>query len=167
MSAYRAFFGSLGANDYVSAVPALPDFYLGPFEYLSGLDVLKQGSVAFFVSLFYCRYSSELLGKLRESFLVRDLSETVVHVCPLEVLAVGCCGKVGGSIAYAFELLEPELSVFFLVKSSLGEQLCDLLVSFLLCFRSEIIVLVPCLGLARECCPKVLFRLSSCVFIRL
>ena len=165
MGAYRAFVRSLCAYDYVSAVPALPNLYFRPLEYLGGLNVFEQLSVAFLVGLFYRRNASELRRKLREAFLVCSLCKAVVHVGPLVVLAVRCCRKVLGGIAYALEFLKPELGMLLFVRRGLCEDVGDLLEAFLLCLGREIGVLVPCLGFPSECCPEVLLCLCSCVFI--
>ena len=162
MCAGGAYFGSLLADHDVSAVAALPYLHFALCEYLSGLHVLKQRAVSFLVSLLNGCHQSELEGKILEAFFLGGLCESFVHVGPLEILTV-CCGcQVLSGIADAFQFLEPEFCVFFLIIRGLQEKLRDLLESVLLCLACKVGVLVSCLRFPGESCLKVLFGLCAC-----
>ena len=89
MSAYRADIRSLGADNDVSAVAALPDLDLALLEDLLGLNVLEQLAVALLMGLLDCSHAAELFGKDMEALCVSGLGETVIHVGPLVVLTLG------------------------------------------------------------------------------
>ena len=110
-------------------------------------------------------YHSELSCELRETLLFCSLCKAFVHVCPLEILAVGSCCEVSCSIADSLEFLEPHLSVFLLVISCLEEDRSDLLEAFLLSLRCEISILIPSLGLACKSGLEILLCLCTSVFV--
>ncbi len=78
--------------------------------------------------------------------------ELLVHVGPLEVLAVGGVGEVlgGGGHLAAVEQLEPQLGVLLLVLRGLLEDCGDLHIAVLLGLGSVIVVLVARLGFPGE-----------------
>ena len=106
---------------------------------------------------------AELLGQLGEAFFFGRLREALVHVSPLEVLAV--CGilEVLRRGADALKLAQPHLGVVLLVCRRFAEDLGDLLEAFLLRHRCEIGVLVRCLRLAGEGGLQILLGLRSFV----
>ena len=149
----RAYVGSLGSYDDVSAVSALPDLDFDLFEYGLGFHVLKESSVSLFVMLLDGSYLSELVSQFRETFFFSGLGKAFVHVCPLEVLAVSSCLQVSCCVADTFQFFEPHFSVLFFVLSGFQEESGNLLISFLLSLRSEICVFVAGLRLSCECLP--------------
>ena len=121
MSAYGASCRSLGAHYEVTAVTALPHSHFALLEYLLHLNVGKKLSVSLLVSLLNSSYCSELTSKSSEALLLSFLSEGIVHIGPLIVLAFCCCKKVLCSGAKLAESLEPKLCVLLLVISGLEE----------------------------------------------
>ena len=148
MVADGADLGSLGANDDMAAVAAFPHLDLALLEDGGRLDVLEQGAVALLVVLLDGADLAELLGELGETLFLGGLGELVVHVGPLEVLAVGRGTQVLGRVADALELAQPHLCVVLLVGARLTEDLGDLLEALLLCHGREVDVLVRRLRLA-------------------
>ena len=145
-----AYLRSLLAYYDVSAVATFPYLHLALGEDSSCLHILQQGAVSLLVALLDGSYKAELSRKLWETLLLGCLGKTIVHVCPLVVLALSSCCKVLSRVANAIELLEPQLSVLLLVVCRLLEDGRDLLISFLLSLRSKVYVLVACLTFACE-----------------
>ena len=165
MGADRADLRSLGANHDVTAVAALPDLNLALLKDLLGLHVVQQGAVSLLMGLLNGSNASELGRKSRKALFLGLLGHTVIHIGPLEVLALSSMEKVLSGIAQLAQLLEPKLSVLLLVLGSLQEQLSDLLKAGLLCHGSKVGVLISCLGLACKGLPQVLFCLGSFIFV--
>ena len=142
MGAYRADFRSLGTDNDVSAVAALPNLDFASLEHFGSFNIVKQSTIALFMALFDSCNHPEFRSKLRESLFLCGLGEACVHVCPLVVLAFSRSYKILCCIAYAVELLEPKLRVLLLVVGCLEEQGCNLLEAVFLCLRCEIGVFV-------------------------
>ena len=153
MLADRANLGSLGANDQVAAVTALPHSNAALLKDGHGLHVAQQLAVALLVGLLNGSNATELLGQLMEAFLVGLTGHAVVHIGPLGVLALGGVEQVLGGIAQLAQSLEPQLGVFLLVLSGVQEQRGDLLVAGLLGDGGEVGVLVPGLTLTGKGFP--------------
>ena len=156
MIAYGALFGGSCAYYDVTAVAAFPNLNLASLKHFFSLYVAKKCAVSFLVSLLNCRNASELLSKLVESFLVSLASHSVVHICPLVVLALSRVEKVFSCIADAAESLEPKLSVFLFVFSCCEEERCDLLEALLLCYGREVCIFISRLAFTCESFPEVL-----------
>ena len=149
----------------MTAVAAFPNLDFALLEHGSGLHVLEEGAVAFFVALFDSGNHAELVGESLEAFGLGGLREVFVHVGPFVVFTIGGGLQVGSGIADAFQFLEPQLGVFLLVVGGLQEQLGNLFVTFLLCAAGEVGVLVAGLGFACKGGLEVLFGLGSGVLI--
>ena len=161
MSAGGAYFGSLGTNNEVTAVTAFPNLNGALLENFSSFNVLQESAISFLMVLFDSSNHTELLSEVVEAFFFSGLCKTVVHIGPLIVFAFSSRAEVLSGIAKAVQFLEPKLSVFFFVISSLEEEGSDLLIAFLLCNGCKIGVLVSSLGLACESSFKVLFGLGA------
>ena len=122
MCANGAELRSLGSYADVTAVAALPYLDLALGEDSGCLDILQQCSVALLVMLLDSTYHAELAGKSLETFGLGCLCEILVHVCPLEVLAVCGCLEVVGCLSDSLELLEPHLGMLFLILCCLEED---------------------------------------------
>src|SRR5574344_446020 len=114
MLADRADLRSLGANDQVAAVTALPHSNAALLKDGHGLHVAQKLAVALLMGLLNGSYATELLGQLMEAFLVGLTGHAVVHIGPLGVLALGGVEQVLGGIAQLAKGLEPQLGVFLL-----------------------------------------------------
>ena len=123
MCADRAYSGSLGADNNVAAVTALPDLNLASFKDLLGLYVVQQSAVSVLMALFDSGNTAELGCKLLEAFFIGFLGHTVIHIGPLIVLALSSVEEVFCGVAQLAQFLEPELSMLFLVCCGLEEQL--------------------------------------------
>ena len=165
MCTYGTYIGSLGTNYDVTTVAALPNFNFGFLEHLSGLDILEEGAVALFVTFLDGGDHTELHGESLEAFGLGSLGEAFVHIGPFIVLAGGCFGEVGSSVAYSFELLEPHFCVFFLVVGGLKEKGGYLLVALFLGGGGKVSVFVSCLGLSGECGLEIFLGLGACVLV--
>ena len=117
----------------MSAIAALPNFHLRPFEYLCSLDILQKCAVTFLVTLFNGSYTAEFCSELREAFLLSCLCKTCIHICPFVVLAGCCVCEILCCVTDAVKFLEPEFCVLLLVIGGLKEEGCDLLESLFLC----------------------------------
>ena len=161
MLAYRAELGSLLSDHDVTAVGALPDRIFLAGEYNALGDILKELPVTLFMSFLDRAHALEKECNLVESFFPGSLCEAVIHVGPLEVLAVGGIQEIllGRRHLSAVQELEPYLRVFLLVLGSLFEQLAYLDITILGSLRGIIEVLGVCLALARERGTEVLFGL--------
>ena len=155
----------LGADNDVAAVTALPNLNLALLKDLLGLHVVQESAVSVLVALLDGCNAAELGSKLLEAFFFSFLGHTVIHIGPLEVLALSGVEKILGGIAQLTQLLEPKLCMLFLVLCGLQEQLSNLLKSSLLSHGSELGVLVSRLGFTCECFPQVLFGFGTSVFI--
>ena len=132
MLADRADLRCLRAYYQMATVAALPHGDTALFKDLHGLNILKQGTVAFLMCFFDGGNAAELLSQLMEAFFVSFTGHTVVHIRPLGVLTLGGMEQVLGGIAQLTQSLEPQLGVFLLVLSGVQEQRGDLLVACLL-----------------------------------
>ena len=90
-----------------------------------------------------------------EAFLVGFLSHTLIHIRPLEVLALGCVSQVLSGAVQAAQMLEPQLGMLFLIICGSQEQSCNLLIALLFCLGCEVGILVASLRLPCECLPKI------------
>ena len=158
MVADGAHIWSLRAYDDVAAITAFPHFDLALFEYSGGFNVVQQRAVTLFVVLLDGTNLTELFGELGEALFFSRLGELVVHVGPLEVLAISSSGKVFRRVANAFELAEPHLGVILLIRRSFAEDFGDLLVAFALRDRREVRVFIGRLRLASERSLQVFLR---------
>ena len=132
MRAHRADLGRSLAHHDVAAVAALPHLHLAFGEDFLGLDIAQEGTVTLFVALFDGCYHTELGGQGLEAFFLGGLGEAFVHIRPFVVLS-GCgCGEIFCRGAYAFQFLELEFGVLFLVVGCLEEDFSHLLEAFLL-----------------------------------
>ena len=111
--------------------------------------------------LFDGGYHAEPGGQGLESFLLGGLGKALVHIGPLIVLAVGCCGQILCGVAYALKLLEPEFGVLLLVLCGLQEDGCHLLEALFFGYGCKIGVLVSRLRFAGERCFQILFGLGA------
>ena len=109
---------------------------------------------------------TELRGEFGEAFLFGGLGEAFVHVRPFEVFAFGGGLEVGGRVADAFKVLEPDLGVLTFVHGRFHEELGDLLIAFLAGNAGKVVVLVAGLGFAGKSGPEVLFGLGSSKLVR-
>ena len=155
----------LSSNYDMTAVTALPNLDLALGKYFLHLNILEERTVSLFVMLLDLTDCTELSCEFRESFSLSCLGEILIHVCPLIVLTVSSSLEVICSRTDAVQLLEPHLCMLFLIVSSLKEDSSDLLISFLLCLRSEICILVASLGLSCKCSLEILLRLCSRILI--
>ena len=165
MCAGGANIGSLGANDDVSAVAALPDLDLALLKDGGGLYVGEQRAITLLVMLLNGGNQAELLGKLGKALLLCRLGKAIVHIGPLVVLTLGGVLQVLCRVADAAKLLEPHLGVLLLVLGRLEEERGDLLVALLLGNRCKVGVLISCLGLACKGSLKVLLGLRSGILV--
>ena len=115
MSAYGTSCRSLSTHYEMSAVTALPHSKLALLKDLVHLNVGKKLAVSFLVCLLDSSYHSELSRKSLEALLLSFLSEGIVHIGPLIILALCCCKKVLSGSAKLAESLEPKLCVLLLV----------------------------------------------------
>ena len=113
--AYGAYCRCGSADDDMSAVAAFPYCYAALLKYCLFLNVFEERSVAFFMSLFDSSNTSELFCEVVETLFVGFFSHTVVHIGPLEILALCCAFEVIFGRAEFAESLEPHLSVFLFV----------------------------------------------------
>ena len=165
MGADRADLRSLGANHDETAVAALTDLNLALLKDLLVLHVVQQVALSLLMGLLDGSNASKLGRKSRKALFLGLLGHTVIHIGPLEVLALSSMEKVLSGIAQLAQLLEPELSVLLLVLGGLQEQLSDLLKAGLRCHGCEVGVLVSCLGLARKSLPQVFLGLGAFIFL--
>ena len=149
----------------MTAVAAFPHLDLGLLKDFLSLDVVQQGTVALLMHLLDGGNATELCGELGEALLLGDLGKLIVHVGPLEVLALGSGCQVLGGGADAAEFLEPHLGVGLLVVSGLQEQCGNLLQALLLRHGCEVGVLVACLGFARKGFLQVFLGLGASVLV--
>ena len=118
MSANGTSCRSLSTHYEVTAVAALPHGHLALLEYMLHLNVGKELSISLLVSLLDSGNCSELTCECGEALFLCFLSEGVVHIGPLVVLALCCCKKVLCGGAKLAESLEPKLCVLLLVVTS-------------------------------------------------
>src|SRR5574344_734312 len=128
----RADTRSLCSYDNVSAVSAFPDLYFALFENSHSLNILQESSISLFMALLNSCNQAEFCCQCLEFLFRSVLCKTLIHICPLVMLAFSCCSKVSCSIPDAFQFLEPQLCVFLLIICSLQKEFSNLLVSFLL-----------------------------------
>ena len=129
MLADRANLGSLGSNDQVAAVTALPHSNAALLKDGHGLHVAQQLAVALLVGLLNGSYATELFSQIMESLLISFTSHAVIHIRPLGVLTFSSMEQVLGSIAQLAQSFEPQLGVLHLVLCSMQEQSGNLLVT--------------------------------------
>src|SRR5699024_5858327 len=115
VSAYRADFRSLVPIVDVTAVTALPSKRSLVLECLACLVVIQKSLITFFVRSFYLSYASELSRQFCKAFLFGFLSHSLIHICPLVVLACGSVSKIFFYISAAVELFEPHFCMLFLL----------------------------------------------------
>ena len=99
--------GSLRAYDDVAAITAFPHLDLALFKHSGGFNVVEQRAVTLFVVLLDGANLTNFSASSGKPSSFSCLGELVVHVGPLEVLAIGSSGKVFRRVAYAFELAVP------------------------------------------------------------
>ena len=164
MVADGADFRRSGPDVDVAAVAAFPAVFAGADPDLSGLDVGKELAVAFLVAFFNGGNALELSGDVVESFGTGLFGETLVHVGPFLVLAVGGGLQVFDRGTDAAEVLEPQLGVFLFVVRGFEEERGDLFIAVLFCLAGEVGVFVSGLGFAGECESEVLFGFAAFQF---
>src|SRR5574344_1093264 len=135
MSTNWADFRSLLSNYDMSAVAALPDSVTLTREHETVLNVFQQFKVTLLMMALYLSHTTHLGSDLNESLLFGFLCHAVIHISPLVVLTLGSSLQVLHSVldSSTFEILKPQLGMFFLVVSSLCEESGNLLISFFLC----------------------------------
>ena len=119
MCTYGASTGSLLTHYKVTAVTALPNCLISLLEYLLKLYVGKKLSVSLLVGLLDSCNHSELSCKSLEALLLSLLSEGVIHIGPLVVLALCSVKKVSCGVAKLAKSLEPKLCVLLLVNEDI------------------------------------------------
>ena len=169
MHAHRANLGSLAADDDVTAVAANPGAIAVAREDEAALDVADELAIALLMMLLDGTDHAELRGDLLEALLVGDLSELVVHVGPLVVLAIGGIVQIRDRVRNStiMQVLEPNLGMLFLVLRSLEEDVRNLNVTLVLRLACVILVLGMGLRLAGKSSLQVLpcfaaLKLHSC-----
>ena len=118
----------------VATIAALPNAVAVLGEHNALFNVLQQFAITLFVTLLNGPNATEFNSKFGETVLDCLLSHGVIHVGPLVVFARSCVGKVRscrGNVSLVQEL-EPQFCMLFLVKSSLCEELCNLLIAVFL-----------------------------------
>ena len=90
MVANGAYVRSLRAYDDVAAITALPYLDLALLKHSGSFDVVQQCAVTLLMMLLDCANLTELFSELGEALFFSRLGELIVHVGPLEVLAIGC-----------------------------------------------------------------------------
>ena len=88
MGTDRANRGCFLADDQVAAVAALPHDDTGLLEGGLGFHIVQQRAVTLLVALLDGSHAPHLLRQRMEAFLVGFLSHTLIHIRPLEVLAL-------------------------------------------------------------------------------
>jgi len=163
MCARRADLGSLGANDDMTAIAALPHLDLALCKDLCHLHVVQQCAVTLLVVTLDRCDQTELFCKLSKALFLSSLCKTIIHIRPLVVFALCRMQQVLCCVADTVELLEPQFCVLALVVCRFEEERCDLLVAFLFCNGRKVGVLVACLRLACKGSLKILFGLRACI----
>ena len=122
------------ADDDMATVAALPDAVSVAREDDLVVDILEKLTVALLVLTLNLGDATHLSCDVVEALLVGLACHTLVHVGPLEVLALGSVEEVVGSLRHraTMEVLEPHLGMLLLVGGSLLEDSGDLLVAVLL-----------------------------------
>ena len=148
----------------VAAVAALPHILVAALEDHALFQVLQQLQVALLVLLLNLAHALEQEGQLGKALLLGGLGHLLIHLGPLFVLAGGGGLQVGGGVADAAQLLEPQLRVLLLVAGGFGEDCGDLLEALLLGLAGKIGVLVAGHALTGKCFPEIGFRLAALQF---
>ena len=145
MAAGRTDLGGFLANDDVATVGALPYDVAFLGEDQTFLDVGQELAITRFVLTLNGTDQGKFLGYLVEAFLTCLAGHAVVHVRPLEVLAIGGVFQIvdGVTNRTTIQLLVPQLGVLLLIGSCLLEDAGNLHITVLLCTGSKIGVLVP------------------------
>lgn len=86
--AHRTNLRSFYAYNNMTAVTALPNLDFTLFKNLFGFNVVKQCTVTFFVSFFYCSYHTELFSQFGKAFLFGSFCEIGIHICPFKIFAL-------------------------------------------------------------------------------
>src|SRR5574344_499384 len=134
MSACGADLRCFGSYYDVSAIAAFPYLYFAFLKNLCCLYILQQCAVALLMTLLNGSHKAEFGSQFLKTFFFRCLCKTVIHVCPLIVLAFGCIQQVlccGADAVVQF--LEPQLCVFLLIVGSLLEESGNLFETIFLC----------------------------------
>ena len=163
MVADGADFGSLGSDDYVAAVGALPDYVAVAGEDQAVFDVGEEFAIALFVFFLDGADHFEMFGNLNEAFFAGLFGHAGVHVGPFEVLAVSGVFQIDrrvGNFAVV-QVFEPYLGVFLLIVGGFFKDLGNLDVAVLLGLGGVIRVLVAGHGLPGEGFEEVLFCFGS------
>ena len=166
MGADGAHAGGFLAHMDVTAVAALPDVLVAALEDHAVFQVLQQGAVALLVLLLDLAHALEQEGQLGKALLPGGLGHLLIHGGPFLILALGGGEQVGGGVANAAQLLEPDLGMLLLVSGGLLEESGDLLKALLLGLGGKIVVLVAGHGLASKGFPQIGLGLATLQFHR-
>ena len=96
MSTDGADLRSLGTDDEVTAVAALPYLNTGFLKYLLGLHIFQKGTVAFLMALLNGGNAAETGSQRGEAFFFGFAGHALIHVGPFGVLALGGMQQVFG-----------------------------------------------------------------------
>ena len=107
VEAYRTYLGCFRTYYYVTAVAALPHCHAALFEHFHCFNIVEQGTVALLMMLFDSSNSAELCSDLCEAFFLGFHCHSLIHIRPLEVLALGCVEEILGSCSDTAQSLEP------------------------------------------------------------
>ena len=99
MVANGAYVRSLRAYDDVAAITAFPYLDLALLKHSGSFQrCQQQRAVTLLMMLLDCANLTELFSELGKALFFSRLGELIVHVSPLEVLAISCSGKVSAVV---------------------------------------------------------------------
>src|SRR5574344_2172466 len=99
VGAYRANLRCCLADNYMSAVSALPNTITIFREHLLVFDILQQFTVTLFVGLFDSSHTFEFFCYFVETFFMSFFCHAGIHISPFIVLTVCSIFQIGSSIA--------------------------------------------------------------------